>query len=73
MDDKDNCRDVILQRKRSHIVDGDDDDDVYDDENDNNDDNDNNNDDSPPGINDSLALNIDVFRKGYNPSRRQLK
>jgi hypothetical protein len=72
MDDEDNCRDDILWRKRSHIVDDDDDDDVYDDDNDDNNNNDDDN-DSPPGINDSLALNIDAFQKEYNPSRRQLK
>ncbi len=55
-------------------MDDDNDDDVYDDNNDNDDDDDNNdNDDSLPGINDSLALNINAFRKGYNPSRRQMK
>ena len=55
-------------------MDNDDDDDVYDDNDDNNDNDDiNDDDDSPPGINDSLSLNIDAFRKGYNPSQRQLK
>ncbi len=54
-------------------MDDDNDDDVYDDDdNDNNDDN-NDDDDSPPGINDSLSLNINAHQKGYNPSRRQLK
>ena len=64
MDDKDNCRgDDILQRKRSHIVDNDNDDDIYDEDNDNNDDDNDDEDDSPPGINDSLALNINAFQK----------
>jgi hypothetical protein len=54
-------------------VDNDDDDDVYNDDDDNDGNDDDNDDDSPPGINDSLALNIHAFRKGYNPSRRQLK
>ncbi len=53
-------------------MDNDDDDDFYDDNNDN-DNNDNNGDnDSPPGINNSLSLNIDAFQKGYNPIWRQL-
>ena len=54
-------------------MDDDDDDDVYDDNDDDNNDNDDDKDDCPPRINDSLALNIDAFQKGYNPSRRQLK
>ncbi len=54
-------------------MDDDNDDDVYDDDNDDDDDDNDNDDDSPPGINDSLTLNIDAFRKGYNPSQRQLK
>ncbi len=55
-------------------MDNDDDDDVYDDNDDNNDNDDiNDDDDSPPGINDSLAFNINAFQKGYNPSWRQLK
>ncbi len=54
-------------------MDDDDDDDAYDDNDDNdNDKDDDDNDDSPPGINDSLALNINAFQKGYNSSRRQL-
>ncbi len=61
MDDEDNCRDDILQRKRIHIVDDDDDDDIYDDDDDDDDEDDDNNDDSSPRINDSLALNIDAF------------
>ncbi len=61
MDDKDNYIDDILQRKRSHIVGNDDYDDIYDDNDNNDNDNDNNNDNSPPGINDSLSLNIDAF------------
>ncbi len=54
-------------------MDDDDDDNVYDDDNDDDNNDNDDNDDSPPGINDSLSLNIDAFRKGYNPSRRQLK
>ncbi len=54
-------------------MDDDNDDDVYNDNDDDDDNDDDNNNDSPPGINDSLALNIDAFQKGYNPSWRQLK
>ncbi len=54
-------------------MDDDDDEDVYDDDDDDDDNDNDDNDDSPPGINDSLALNIDAFQKGYNPSQRQLK
>ncbi len=51
----------------------DDDDDDVDDDNDDNYNNDDDDNDSPPGINDTLAFNIDAFQKGYNPSWRQLK
>ncbi len=54
-------------------MDDDNDDDIYNDNNDDNNDNNDDDNDSPPGINDSLSLNINAFRKGYNPSRRQLK